>query len=320
MASVADKWAPQVPPDASIAKVAVGALNGRLDAVLNYLPRAALRPQEDAEYVHQLRVWTRRAVAALRLYEDLIPKRQLAWFRKVLRHVRRAANDARDADVLIERLHMDKRNGTQAWLETLQSGRATAQNDIVRVYEQLNRNQRLQRRAQKLLERVAARGQRRGGRKPFHKWARVRLARDVRDFFAAAPEDQTDDTALHRFRIRAKILRYTIELFAGAFPDELRSRIYPEIESIQDRLGEINDHATAKAQLEGHAANAKSPTQAANWKRFRDHEDTVLEHAKEAFRHWCTPARLRKLQNKFEKLLEAKPRTRKRSKPAATAG
>ena len=94
MASVTDKWAPQVPPDASIAKVAVGALNGRLDAVLNYLPRAALRPQEDAEYVHQLRVWTRRAVAALRLYEDLIPKRQLSWFRKVLRHVRRAANDA----------------------------------------------------------------------------------------------------------------------------------------------------------------------------------------------------------------------------------
>ena len=72
MAKVKDKWASAPSPDANVAKVAVGALNGRLDAVLHYLPLATHKADEDPEYVHQLRVWTRRATAALRLYEQLI--------------------------------------------------------------------------------------------------------------------------------------------------------------------------------------------------------------------------------------------------------
>ena len=69
-------------------------------------------------------------------------------------------------------------------------------------------------------------------------------------FFAAVPRDATDLAALHMFRIRGKELRYAMEVLAGAFSDEFRTRLYPIVESIQERLGEVNDLVTAKAKIE----------------------------------------------------------------------
>src|ERR1051326_1289302 len=159
MMRIADKWASDVSTGASIAKVAISTLNGRLDAVLHYLPLAALQP-DDPENVHQLRVWTRRATAALRLYEHLVPKRQFAWLQKALRRIRRAANDARDCDVLIGRLTRDNRSGTHAWLDGVRTERAEAQAEILHVHERLFRDDRLERKVEKLLEKVAAHGKR----------------------------------------------------------------------------------------------------------------------------------------------------------------
>jgi CHAD domain-containing protein len=308
MAEVADKWAPEVSPDASIAKVALGALNGRIDAVLHYLPLAAMNAAQDSENVHQLRVWTRRLAAALQLYKSLIPKRQLSWFRKELRKLRRAAGDARDSDVLIDRLQRENGNGTGAWLESLRGQRTAAQKEIVGVYERLHSNQRLQRKAQKLLEHVAACGQHRDGRKRFAKWARSRLDREAKKFFKAIPRRRSDNTALHKFRIQAKALRYTIELFAGAFLRPLKTRIYPVIESIQDRLGVINDHATASARFQRLSTDSKNGVKSVDWKTLQRHEKSQLEKTKRAFQRWFTAAKLKKLRIDFEKVLAAKPK------------
>ena len=50
---------------------------------------------------------------------------------------------------------------------------------------------------------------------------------------------------LHAFRIEGKQLRYAMEIFAGAFPPAFRGELYPLVEQLQERLGKINDHATA---------------------------------------------------------------------------
>jgi hypothetical protein len=68
--ALTERWVQGVSPADRTIDVAVRTLGGRLDAVLYYLPLAAEKADEDTEYVHQLRVWTRRATAALRLYED----------------------------------------------------------------------------------------------------------------------------------------------------------------------------------------------------------------------------------------------------------
>src|SRR5262249_10196867 len=56
------------------------------------------------EHVHQLRVGTRRAGAALRIFADCLPGKLHKRTRKALRQVRRAAGSARDWDVFLAML------------------------------------------------------------------------------------------------------------------------------------------------------------------------------------------------------------------------
>ena len=73
----------------------------------------------------------------------------------------------------------------------------------------------------------------------------------VEAFFAAVPVDHTDAKALHIFRIRGKDLRYAMEVLAGAFADEFKTQLYPAVESMQERLGEVNDLVTAQESCHG---------------------------------------------------------------------
>lgn len=46
---------------------------------------------------------------------------------------------------------------------------------------------------------------------------------------------------LHNMRIAAKRLRYTMEIFAPCFPGKDFSKIYDQVKSIQEQIGEIHD-------------------------------------------------------------------------------
>jgi CHAD domain-containing protein len=154
----AGKWVEGTTPDDRTRDVAVGALRGRLGAVLHWLREAACHAEKDAEHVHQLRVWSRRATAALRLYGELLPRRRASWMGQQLKRVRRAANDARDCDVLAARLAGRSDRGTRRWLEAVREDRAKAQSAVVAVYERLGRDDRFARRIDKLLRRTQAKG------------------------------------------------------------------------------------------------------------------------------------------------------------------
>jgi uncharacterized protein Yka (UPF0111/DUF47 family) len=99
-----------------------------------------------------------------------------------------------------------------------------------------------------------------------------------------------------------------IELLAAAFPDRLRTELYLVIEAMQDRLGEINDLATAQARLRERIDRAKQPEEASDWRRLLAAERTQFEQAREKFWAWCTPWMLEKLRAGFEDLLSAPPR------------
>jgi hypothetical protein len=90
-----NKWISGIDADTSLRKAARVSLRTRLAAVWYYLPLAAEQADDNVEYVHQLRVSTRRALAALRLYGRLCRKRDVRWFRTKLKQIRRAAGDAR---------------------------------------------------------------------------------------------------------------------------------------------------------------------------------------------------------------------------------
>ena len=83
-----DKWIPGVSPDDRTSDVAGRTLRFRLVAVQHYLPLADEKADEDIEYVHELRVATRRTTAALRLYADMLPRRRTARMEMRLKRTR----------------------------------------------------------------------------------------------------------------------------------------------------------------------------------------------------------------------------------------
>src|SRR3954452_5666961 len=93
------KWIRGLRPDLPLAEAAREVLTARLEVVRNYLPKAMRQADEDTEFVHQLRVGTRRSDAALRLFRTCLPGRAYRGAKGRLRAIRRAAGAARDWDV-----------------------------------------------------------------------------------------------------------------------------------------------------------------------------------------------------------------------------
>jgi CHAD domain-containing protein len=95
------KWIEGLKPDMTTSIAAREVLIARFQVVRHYLPLAVEKPFENPEYVHQLRVGTRRASAALRVFADCLPRKHLKSARRSLRGIRKAAGDARDWDVFL---------------------------------------------------------------------------------------------------------------------------------------------------------------------------------------------------------------------------
>jgi hypothetical protein len=95
--------------------------------------------------------------------------------------------------------------------------------------------------------------------------------------------------ALHAFRIRGKELRYSMELLAAAFPLRFREKLYPIIETLQDKLGEINDLVPAQMRLQQRIQMADDVAQVDRLKTLLAEENARLERSRRAFFQWFTP-------------------------------
>jgi CHAD domain-containing protein len=298
------RWISGTTPDDPTCDVARRALQARLAAVLQYLPAAA--EHGEGEQVHQLRVATRRAAATLDLFADLLPKRSSEWLGEKLKRIRRAAGEARDLDVLHQRLEKKHADVTKDHLlEHLRERRQKAQRRVRAVHRSLARKGRLARRLDKLLRCLRFRGREGDGpwSETFGDWARLRLRPVLERFFQATPAPDADVEALHQLRIRGKELRYVMELLAGAFPASFRDRDYPVVELLQDRLGTINDHATALVRLRRRLKKAEGPEKE-DLHTLLDREAVDLEQARREFLAWWTPLRQAELRRRLEEALE----------------
>ena len=71
-------------PDEPADDVARTALTERLLAVVQFLDKS-IGEADEAEAIHQLRVWSRRASAALKLFEPALPNSRRKWMKRALR-------------------------------------------------------------------------------------------------------------------------------------------------------------------------------------------------------------------------------------------
>ena len=98
------KWISDLGAATPVADAARRVLTLRLEGVRDCLGHALREPGRDAEFVHQLRVATRRASAALEIFAECLPPKVYRATRLLIRNIRRAAGKARDWDVFLGRL------------------------------------------------------------------------------------------------------------------------------------------------------------------------------------------------------------------------
>jgi CHAD domain-containing protein len=300
------KWIEADCENEPVSEVARRTIRGRLKTVCRWLPQAAADGLHDGESVHQMRVATRRAIVAIDLFEPLLPTGKCRWFRKHLKRIRRTAGPARDLDVMAKRLTGDEKRasnnsalveGLTELLQQVAESRKEAQSDIVELRRKLKKA-RFSRRAKKLVAKIRWRAPE-SPEPQFLEAGQVGMRAVVSDFFAAAEADLDCTQALHNVRLAAKQLRYAMEVFGGAFGPAFRDDLYPLVEELQEKLGAVNDHATAREQYSRWLDDATEEPQRAALEQLIAQETAALQAATTAFRAWWTPQRAADEKSRF---------------------
>lgn len=268
---IADDLRPDTPAHEAAAAV--------LRAFLRPLPRAVERASAEgrknsAEDVHHLRVATRRAEAALHVFDGIVPAKPATKMRRRLKRLRRAAGRARDCDTAAVTLAALGTNLTPAEAAAAEAALAQFRADGRRARRDLARAakrdtpRKLRRGRRKLLRRIDD-GE--PGRRPLSEVLDAAAAGALDAVRSAAAANLSDLGALHTLRLRIKRLRYTMELIdactaapgaAGAVASPAAAAVEC-LTTIQDQLGALNDAAHLAGRLADMARSASDPTLAA---------------------------------------------------------
>jgi CHAD domain-containing protein len=275
------KWISDLTADTALADAARRVLAVRLEVVRDYLRQALHESDKDPEYVHQLRVGTRRAGAALEIFALCLPDKAYQAARKQLRRVRRAAGEARDWDVFLLELHRRHRQHVerdQPGLDFL-LGYALAQRTAAQAHLQAASPKPPFEFQRFLAETVAA-------VRPPHPddsprrlldLARPLLSTLLKELDQASACDLNDYDHLHRVRIAGKRLRYAMEVFADCFGPAFREQLYPAVEEMQEILGRANDSHVASQRVTALRAKLLQ-TAPEPWQRFKPGIEGLLRY------------------------------------------
>jgi len=296
----ADHWMVRESAAAPVNSVAARTLRTRLDTVWTEL-RQACRDGADPENVHQLRVATRRTLAAIDAFSDLIPARRRQWFEKRLVRLRRAAGEARDLDVLSHRLALGDTGAVRArgrLVAMLSKQRIQSRGPIREQYEKLL-DAEWPERVERLLEGI--RGRRR--QPAFAAFARRRFKPMITEFFAKADHKLRSAEEIHDLRIAGKQLRYALEIFAPVFPADVQDRCQDALERLQETLGSFTDHAAAADRLARWARSAEAGAHRELLATLERDEDAQADAARKTFSKWWNNARRKSLRRSFTRTL-----------------
>lgn len=273
------KWIDDLGADTPLADAARHVLTVRLEVVRDYLPKALHEADKDPEHVHQLRVGTRRAAAALQIFESCLPDRAFRAARKRLRQVRRAAGEARDWDVF--RLTVAgwpvRSERQRAGLDFL-AGYATGRRLLAQEHlREMGADEpfAFDRLRAETVAAVQAPGD--PGLRTLADLAHPLLSELLDGLDAAAARDLDDYANLHQVRIAGKRLRYAMEVFAPCFVDAFRDELYPAVEEMQEVLGNANDSHVAGQRLEALREHLRA-LRSADGKRFRPGVEALLRY------------------------------------------
>ncbi|TRZ99714.1 MAG: CHAD domain-containing protein [Rhodocyclaceae bacterium] len=211
---------------------------------------------DDPEYVHQMRVATRRLRAALRMFRPVLPDGFAAQLVPPMSELTRSLGQARDLDVLMAEIVAPVAAAlpdeprltdlTSAVTNRLYAARAHIRHMLRQPgYSQLLLT------AGSLLQRAPfIEPPDAGDSLPLLQFADRRLHRLQKKVLDLADAARVDSPpSLHQLRIGIKRLRYAIEFFGPMIPGKAGAAIIKRLASFQDELGQLNDLASAGTLL-----------------------------------------------------------------------
>jgi len=306
------KWMGDLSAAMPFSAAAKHVLSLRLRAVAERLPLALHHADENREYVHQLRVSTRRAGAAVRIFAECLATKSQRKVKRSLKRIRRAAGASRDWDVFQEMIagRMAKATAPQKpafdfLLGLGQGQRAAAQVHLAELTDLVDDDF-----ATTVSDALASLDE-----TPVHETFRSRaiplMTNLLRELDEAAALDLNDYEKLHQVRILGKQLRYAMEIFAGCFEEGFRETTYPAVEEMQEILGDANDSHVALQRLQEIRTRLEM-TQPKAWPRYRTgiqalqraHQRRLPEKRAE-FLTWWTTWQSSGMEKQFEAMLRS---------------
>ncbi|MDO8932039.1 MAG: CHAD domain-containing protein [Rhodocyclaceae bacterium] len=207
--------------------------------------------RDDPEYIHQMRVATRRLRAAMRLFAPLLPDKLASALLPPLRAQMTVLGEARDMDVLLTEiaapvltsLAVEPRLAALVGLVT--ENRYRQRNAAMQALRSAHFGQ-LVLLAGDLLHRPPFHPPAAHGAETLAAFADGRIRRLHRKVLRLAAAAAIDDPAsLHALRIAIKRLRYALEFFAPLMRRKSLRVGLQHLANLQDTLGQINDLANA---------------------------------------------------------------------------
>jgi CHAD domain-containing protein len=236
-------------PDLKFARFAAESLLAQL-AAMTAEADGVLQAQ-DIEYVHRMRVASRRLRTRLALFAPVLPKKKAAEWTREVKRITRALGQARDTDVQLKVLAdffvaapAKAQPGGKRLLLRFGQQRARLQLRVAKAVARLQRSGMIEDmeatlRAVRVHARLAENG---AESLAICREAQVQGERHLEEMlgyelYVSQPKRAAE---LHAMRIAAKRLRYALETFAPQFPGAFEEYL-KEIKHLQDLLGDLHD-------------------------------------------------------------------------------
>ena len=207
---------------------------------------------EDIEYIHKLRVASRRLRTALNIFEECLPRKQIKAWRAAVKNLTTSCGTARDEDVLITFLEkylkgLDPRAaaGIEYLIRVQKARRLLMQSDVVKILDSLQASRTLVDLSDTCRTiRSNSKDENRNAKTLLtYRKVRSRILGRLDELLALSRfvHDRNAITKHHELRIAAKRLRYTMEIFSTIYTGGLRDQI-ALMKQFQDVLGEMHDY------------------------------------------------------------------------------
>ncbi len=205
---------------------------------------------KDIEYIHRMRVASRRLRSALALFEACFAPKEFKTYSRDVREVTRALGSARDLDVqldLLERIMPELSAprfapGLRRLQLRLKQQRDQAQQGIINAMRTLQQDDTLTHLAEWAARHLEISEDVYLFSPALYELAFSGINTRLKELLAHAAfiQDESNITELHNMRISAKRLRYTMEAFAELYGANLKPFI-AQTRKFQDLLGDIHD-------------------------------------------------------------------------------